>query len=108
MNLVKYDKRTTYMFPNGGLATPEVVLQKYPAVAHFTHVIETDGEVLFAIENLSAMRKLHGIDAALSETDAIVALEAKFNEKPEPEPSAEERTAAALEFLAIAAMPDQA
>lgn len=99
MNLIKYDGRTTYMFPNGELATPERVKKDYPATAAFTHVILTDGEVLFSIQNLSAMRSIKGIDPALNEAAAITALNELENAPaPVPEPSAEERIAAAMEY----------
>jgi hypothetical protein len=99
MKVIKYDPSKTYMFPNGELATPEKVQEQFPAMAHFTHIIETDGEVLFAVQNLSAMRNFHGIDPALTEAEAITAIEVIVNTPvPEPEPSAEERIAAAMEF----------
>ena len=107
----KYNSGKTYMFPSGALATPEVVAEKYPATAVFTHIVETDeaGEVMFSLQNLSAMRGIYKIDPALSETEAIAAIEAAMNAPPPvQEPSAEERTAAALELLALTSMPDTA
>jgi hypothetical protein len=96
----KYTGEKTYMFPNGHIATPEVVLQQFPAALVFPHIVETDesGQVLFAIQNLAAMRTIHDIDAALSEMDAIDAVEIAINTPPIYEPSAEERIAAAMEF----------
>ena len=45
------------------------------------------------------MRNFHGIDPALSDAEALVAMEAKVNAPAQDsEPSAEERIAAALEF----------
>ena len=69
--LEKYDGSKTYMFPNGSLATPEVMKAKFPAVMAFAHVIETDegGEVCFAVENLSALKSIYNIDRSLSEND---------------------------------------
>ena len=68
-----YNSTKTYMFPNGQLASPEAVAQRYPATAVFAHAVETDAdsEVLFALENLSALRSRLGIDPALSAQDAI-------------------------------------
>ena len=56
--LEKYNSTKTYMFPNGALGTPAVVSAQYPATSVFAHVVETDdsGEVMFALQNLSAMR----------------------------------------------------
>lgn len=101
--LEKYTGNKTYMFPNGVLATSEKMLEQFPAVLTFAHIIETDeaGEVCFAVENLSAMRSLYEIDASLTETEAIAAIEEIINAPaPEPELSAEERSAAALEAIA--------
>ena len=96
----KYTTTKTYMFPDGKLATPEVMQAKYPAITTFTHIIETDesGQVCWAVENLSAIRSMLGIDSALSEDEAIFAIETLRNTVPEPEISAEERIAAAMEF----------
>ena len=105
----KYLGKKTYMFPSGKLATPEVMLKNYPAILTFAHVIETDeaGEVCFAVENLSAIRSFYNIDPSLSEDDAIRAIEEIRNAPaPEPEVSAEERIASALEYQNLMNMED--
>ena len=96
------------MFPNGALATPEKMLEEFPAVLTFAHIIETDeaGEVCFAVQNLNAMRGIYNIDATLTEAEAIAKIEEKINTVPEYEPSAEERIASALEFQNVMALPD--
>lgn len=104
----KYTGEKTYMFPTGRLATPDVVREKYPAVSAFTHIVETDemGEVMFALQNLSALRTQNNVDPALSEDEAIAALQEIINAEPEAgehTPSPEERTAAALEAMASGA-----
>lgn len=106
--LEKYLGNKTYMFPNGVLATPEKMLSEFPAVLTFAHIIETDeaGEVCFAVQNLSAMRSLYGIDATLTEVEAIAKIEEKINAEPEHEPSAEERIASALEYQNLMSMED--
>ena len=105
-----YTSTKTYMFPNGQLASPEAVAQRYPATAVFAHAVETDAdsEVLFALENLSALRSRLGIDPALSAQDAIDEINVIANAAPETSdiPSAEERIAAALEAQLLLAMPD--
>jgi hypothetical protein len=99
LKLEKFDGTKTYMFPNGAVATPEVIRQKYPAVDYFTHVIEVNGDVCQAIMNLGAIRNNYKIDSALSEQDAILAIETILNTPPPaPEPSAEERIASAMEY----------
>ena len=99
--LEKYEGIKTYMFPNGVLATPEVVLEQFPAITTFAHVIETDmtGEVMFAVMNLSALRSQYEIDPNLNEAEAIAAIETIMNAPPpEPEP-AEDPLADALLVL---------
>ena len=109
--IIKYTGDKTFMFPNGGLATPEIVAEQYPAVTAFTHIVETDDncEVLFAIQNLSAMRNIYNIDTSLTEDEAIAKIEEIVN-TPEPESTevtAEERIAAALEYQVMASLPDE-
>lgn len=101
IKIEKYNGSKTYMFPNGDIATPEVVKAKFPAVSIFTHIVETDdaGQVLFAIQNLAAIKSQMGIDSNLSDEASIRQIENLRNAPPpEPEVSAQERIAAALEF----------
>lgn len=101
IKIEKYNGSKTYMFPNGDLATPDVVKEKFPAVSTFTHIVETDeaGQVMFAIQNLAAIKSQMGIDSNLSDAESIKQIEDIRNAPPpEPEVSAEERIAAALEF----------
>ena len=101
IKIEKYTGSKTYMYPNGELASPERVKKDYPAVEAFVHIVETDeaGQVMFALQNLAAVRSQMGIDPALSEDEAIAKIEELKNApQPEPEPTAEERVAAALEF----------
>jgi len=105
IKLEKFDGTKTYMFPNGVLATPEVIRLQFPAVDTFTHVIEVNGDVCQAVMNLNALRQIHGIDVALNELDSIIALEVILNTPPpEPEPSPEERMASAMEFQNLLAL----
>lgn len=97
----KYTGDKTYMFPNGAIATKEAVLKQFPAALSFVHFVETDenGEIMWAFQNLSAMRTMYEIDSSLSEEEALKKIEGIINTPPpEPEPSAEERMAAAMEF----------
>ncbi len=107
-HLEKYTGTKTYMFPNGALAAPETVAAQYPAVGSFTHIVETDesGEVMFALQNLSAMRSMYGIASSLPESEAIAAIELVLNTPPVYEPSAADRIAAALEFQNLLSMED--
>lgn len=107
----KYTGKKTYMFPNGALGTPEVMKEQFPAVDVFPHIIETDeaGQVAFAVQNLAAMRSLYNVNPALSEDEAIAAIQEIVNTPPEvaDTPSPEERIAAALEYQAVASLPDE-
>ena len=98
LKLEKFDGAKTYMFPDGTLATSEIIRQKFPAVDYFTHVVEVNGDVCQAVMNLNALRQIHKIADELSEDEAIAAIEAIINTPVEPEPTAEERIAAALEY----------
>ena len=106
----KYTGNKTYMFPNGALATKQAVLEQFPAALDFVHVVETDenGEVMWAFNNLSAMRTLHKIDKGLSEEQAIAKLQEIINTEPvvDTTPTPEERIASALEFQTMMSMPD--
>lgn len=109
--IIKYTGDKIYMFPNGALATKEAVLEHFPAALSFVHVVETDEneEVMWALQNLSAMRSQMGIDSSLTEDEAIVAIEEIINNPPviETEATAEERIAAALEYQVMASLPDE-
>ncbi len=105
----KYTGGKTYMFPNGDIATPDKVLEQFPAALAFAHIIETDdsGEVMFAVQNLAAMKSLHGIPKETSENESIALLQEIVNAPPPiPEESTpEQRIAAALEAQVLLAMP---
>lgn len=104
-----YDGTKTYMYPNMKLATPEVVLADFPAILTFKHVIETDenGQVLFAVENFSAMRSRYNIDKTLDDDEALEAIQEIINAEPEPVLDDNTRIADALEDLVVLNMPDE-
>lgn len=107
----KYTGEKTYMFPNGALATKEAVLARFPAALTFTHYVETDenGEVMWAFQNLSAMRTIYKIDKSLSEAEALAKIEGIVNAEPAKTssvPDSSERIAAALEYQNLISMED--
>ena len=109
MHILKIYDEKTRMYPSGKVATKDIVYADYPAVKVFTHVIETDenDEVIYAINNLSALRTSYNIDKSLSEQEAVQAIQDIMNtprEPVEPEPTAEERIAASLEYQNLLAM----
>lgn len=104
IKIEKYNGSKTYMFPNGDLATHDVVKEKFPAVSTFTHIVETDeaGQVMFAIQNLAAIKSQMGIDSNLSDAESIKQIEDIRNAPaPEPEVTPEERIAANLEWQTL-------
>ena len=107
----KYTGTQTYMFPSGAMATPERVKSDTPAVDYFPFVVETDEnhQVMFSLQNLSAMRGFYNIDPGLTENEAIAAIQTLLNTEPEseadPESTPEERIAAALEYSNLISMP---
>lgn len=106
--LEKYTGNKTYMAPSGALMTPERMLESFPAILTFAHVVETDknGQVCLGINNLSMMRDRYNIDDALTDDEAIAEIQTIINAEPEPEPvvpTTEERTATALEAIASGA-----
>jgi len=106
LKLEKFDGKKTYMFPDGSIATPERIRAQFPAVDIFPFVIEANGEVCQAVINLSALRGINNIDEALTEAEAIGAIEVIINTAPVADdvPAAEERIASAMEYQIIASM----
>lgn len=113
MTILKIYDEKTRMYPSGKIATAEVVYGDYPAMQYFTHVIGTDenDEVIFSINNLSSLRTQYQIDPALSEEEAVQAIQDIMNAPPEEVenvgPTPEERTAAALEAIASGTTAEQ-
>lgn len=100
---VLYDRTTTYMFPSGKLATPEIVAAEYPATQAFDYVFITDvaGQMIQRIEPLAQIRDRYGVSDDCTVDEALSIITDILNtpaEAQEPEPSAEERIAAALEY----------
>lgn len=105
IKLEKFTGEKVYMFPNGQVATPEIMRKNYSALDYFPHIIQVSGNTCLAIQELGAMRNFYGIDDSLTEDEAISAMEAIINTpEPVPEPTAEERIAAALEYQNLLSM----
>lgn len=104
-----YDGTKTYMYPNMKIATPQQVLADFPAILTFRHAIETDeaGEVLFAVENFSAMKSRYNIDKNLTDEEALAEIQEIMNTEPEPMIDDNTRIADALEDLVVINMPDE-
>jgi hypothetical protein len=105
-----YDNTKTYLFPNMMQATPEEVAKNYSAVniPGLVCVFETDESrtMFYTVpEPIAVLKSRHGINQALSDEEAIAAIEEILNApQPEPEPTAEERIAAAMEYQNLLSM----
>lgn len=103
-----YDNSKTYVFPSMAVATPDVVGMNYAVVnTGLPVVIETDesGIMLYSIELLTGMRSRYEIDPSLSNEEALKVIEEAMNAiEPPPEPTAEERIAAAMEYQNLMSM----
>ncbi len=105
LKLEKYSADKTYMFPNGAIATSEEIKRQFPAVELFAHVLELNGDVVVAVENLAALRSIYNVDPTLTEAEAIAAIEVIVNTPPpEVVVSPEERIAAMLEYQTMMMM----
>ena len=98
----KYTGERVYMAPNGAIYDKAAVLRDFPAALTFAHVITTDEnhEVMYSMQNLSAVCGQYGIDKSLGEAEKIAKIQEILN-TPQPvntEPTAEERIAAAMEY----------
>lgn len=102
-NLEVYNPEKTYLYPNMQVASPEHIQANYTAVNVTKCVITSDasGEMFYAVEPLNAMAQRLGVDVSEYDSDeeVLAAMEEILNApQPEPEPTAEERIAAAMEY----------
>ena len=104
-----YTGEKDYVTPSGVLYNKEKVLEEFPAALSVPFVVETNskGRVIFGMSALDTLCSVYGIDDKLSDEEAIAAIEEIRNTPtPDPEPTAEERIAAAQELIALNSMPD--
>lgn len=109
----KYTGEKTYLFPNGSIGTKNAVLESFPAALEYTFVVETDEskQIMLGMNSIITLKSIYNIPFETTDDDAIAQIQEAANApSPEPEytPTAEERTAAALEFLAMNSLPDVA
>ena len=110
IKLELYTGEKDYVTPSGVLYNKEKVLEEFPAALTVPFVVETNskGRVIFGMSALDTLCSVYGIDDELSDEEAIAAIEEIRNTPaPNPEPTAEERIAAALEYQVIASLPDE-
>lgn len=94
-----FDGIKTYMYPNGEVATPERIINDFPAITQFPHILEVNGDVCQAVMALSACRHNYEVPDELDDSAVPLFIQNKINApQPEPEPTAEERIASAMEY----------
>ena len=104
-----YTGEKDYVTPSGVLYNKEKVLEEFPSALTVPFVVETNskGRIIFGMSALDTLCSVYGIDDELSDEEAIAAIEKIRNTPaPDPEPTAEERIAAAQELIALNSMPD--
>lgn len=107
-----YNAEKTYYYPDNKVATPEL---DFPIVnSGLKLVIETDEEGIYFNTfpvTLKMLANRHDVDInGLTDEEALQAIQDKMNTPlptPEPQPTAEERIAAALEFQNVLALPEE-
>jgi uncharacterized ferritin-like protein (DUF455 family) len=105
-----YDGTKTYMAPSGTMYDKARLTQDFPSALVFLHLIHTDegGEVCFGVYNYKAFCSQHGLDPKDPPETNVPLLEEIMNAPPsKPEPSPEERIAAALEYQNLTGMEDE-
>ncbi len=108
--LTIYEVTKNYIYPNMQVATPDDVAKTFSVVniKGIKCVFESDesGMMLYtAPEPISIIRSRYEVDSSLNDEDAIAVIEDILNAPlPDPEPTAEERIAAAMEFQNLLTM----
>ena len=111
-----WDKTTPIIVPSGKVFTAEEWMDKYPAARLDSITVvcsagEVNGGFFGTLGQMTQLYSAQGADfsgcaTAQEKLEAIEAFEDALN-APTTEPSAEERTAAALEFIAMSSLPDE-
>lgn len=111
-----WNKRDPILTPIGEVLTAEEWIDRYPiaGIGPVTVVCgagEINGAFFGTLGQMVQMYEAQGADFSACETaeDKLAVIEAFEDErnKPSTEPSVEERTAAALEFIAMSSLPDE-
>lgn len=111
-----WNKRDRIITPIGEVLTPQQWMDRYPVAAldEITVVCgggEINGSFFGTLGQMVDLYQAQGCDFSGAESDqekleAIEAFEDARNAQ-DPTPSVQERTAAALEFIALSSLPDQ-
>lgn len=111
-----WDKQSPIITPIGEVLTAEQWINRYPVAGIATIKVvcgagEVNGAFFGTLGQMRQMYEAQGADFSACTTDEeILAVIENFEDNPPQsgEPSVEERTAAALEFLAMNSLPDEA
>ena len=111
-----WDKQSPVIVPTGAVFTAEQWKDKYPAATIDSIQVvcaagEINGAFFGTLGQMVQMYEAQGADFSNCTTDqekleVIEAFEDEMN-APSTEPTAEERQAAALEFIAMSSLPDE-
>lgn len=108
-----WDKQTTLVTPVGEVLTPTQVIQRYPAAAvdGMKYVIADQATSMAVFMELEATKEHYKrlgvpITDGMTDQEVLEAITHWEENPPEPEPTAEERIAAAMEFQNIMMLPD--
>ena len=111
-----WNKKDMILTPVGEVLTAEKWIERYPVAGVPTITVicsagEINGAFFGTLGQMVQMWESHGYDFSSCTTDEeklemIEAIEDEIN-TPSTEPTTEERTAAALEFIAMSSLPDE-
>lgn len=116
MRYAIWNKTDPILTPIGEVLTAEKWIERYPiaGVPNITVVCaagEINGAFFGTLGQMVQMYEAQGADFSACETDedklAVIEAWEDYINTPSYEPTAEERTAAALEFLAMSSLPDE-
>lgn len=111
-----WNKEDSIITPIGEVLSPEKWIERYPVAGVPTITVvcaagEINGAFFGTLGQMVRMWESQGYDFSSCTTDEeklemIEAIEDEMN-TPSTEPTTEERTAAALEFIAMSSLPDE-
>lgn len=109
-----WDKQSSVITPSGAQFTAQEWADKYPwiklpgAKMIISAGLINGGAAMEYEATVEHYRKAGAaITEDMTEAEILAAIEAFEDNPPDPGPSVEERTAAALEFLAMSSLPDE-
>ena len=105
-----WDKKENVILPDGNVYTPEELMEVNPFgfTKYAVTVLGMHGNITYEVQNLDILKSMYNIAEDNDEAALAAFIQAKeteiLAEAAEPEPSAEERIAAALEYQNLISM----